>query len=88
MHYFYPHNGICIQKYKFWPKNDGEKWSRKNIFEIPLLLLKSAQNHKVSNKNNYLPVWKDFKLIFLDHHFKAKNDIFGYRFHFKGKTDV
>ncbi len=20
----------------FWPKNDGEKWSRKNIFEIPL----------------------------------------------------
>jgi hypothetical protein len=18
----------------FWPKNDGEKWSRKNIFEI------------------------------------------------------
>ena len=19
----------------FWPKNDGEKWSRKNIFEIP-----------------------------------------------------
>ena len=21
--------------YHFWPKNDGEKWSRKNIFEIP-----------------------------------------------------
>ena len=19
----------------FWPKNDGEKWSRKNYFEIP-----------------------------------------------------
>ena len=19
----------------FWPKNDGEKWPRKNIFEIP-----------------------------------------------------
>ena len=19
----------------FWPKNDGEKWSKKNIFEIP-----------------------------------------------------
>ena len=32
---FYPQNGICIQKYNFWPKNDGEKWSRKNIFEIP-----------------------------------------------------
>ena len=23
------------KKYSFWPKNDGEKWSRKNIFEIP-----------------------------------------------------
>ena len=22
----YPKNGICIQKYHFWPKNDGEKW--------------------------------------------------------------
>ena len=21
--------------YHFWPNNDGEKWSRKNIFEIP-----------------------------------------------------
>ena len=21
--------------YHFWPKNDGEKWSRENIFEIP-----------------------------------------------------
>ena len=21
--------------YHFWPKNDGEKWSRKNVFEIP-----------------------------------------------------
>ena len=21
--------------YHFWPKNDGEKWSRKNYFEIP-----------------------------------------------------
>ena len=33
--YFYPQNGICIQKYHCWPKNDGEKWSRKNYFEIP-----------------------------------------------------
>ena len=31
----YPQNGICIQKYNFWPKNDGEKWSGKNYFEIP-----------------------------------------------------
>jgi hypothetical protein len=35
MHRFYPQNGICNQKYNFWPKNDGEKWSRKYIFEIP-----------------------------------------------------
>ena len=28
------------------------------------LLHKSAQNHKFSNKNNYLPVWRDFKIIF------------------------
>ena len=35
IHRFYPQNGIFIQKCNFWPKNDGEKWSRKNIFEIP-----------------------------------------------------
>jgi hypothetical protein len=23
-----------VKFYHFWPKNDGEKWSRKNIFEI------------------------------------------------------
>ena len=28
------------------------------------LLLKSAQNHKFSNINNYLPAWRDFKNIF------------------------
>ena len=28
------------------------------------LLHKSAQNHKFSNKNNYLPSWRDFKIIF------------------------
>ena len=26
------------------------------------LLHKSAQNHKFSNKNNYLPAWRDFKI--------------------------
>ena len=40
------------------------------------LLHKSAQNHKFSNKNNYLPAWRDFKIFF------------GYRFHFEGKHDV
>ena len=28
-------NGICSQKYHFWPKNEGEKWSGKIYFEIP-----------------------------------------------------
>ena len=27
-------NGIWVKFYHFWPKNDGQKWSRKNIFEI------------------------------------------------------
>jgi hypothetical protein len=31
------------------------------------LLHKSAQNHKFSNRNNYLPAWRDFKILFLDH---------------------
>ena len=29
IHRFYPQNGIRLQKFHFWPKNDGEKWSRK-----------------------------------------------------------
>ena len=33
-HRFYPQNGICIQKYQFWPKNDGEKSCRKIYIEI------------------------------------------------------
>ena len=28
------------------------------------LLHKCIQNHKFSNKNNYLPPWRDFKIIF------------------------
>jgi hypothetical protein len=28
------------------------------------LLHKSAQNHKFSNKNNYFPAWRDFKINF------------------------
>ena len=28
------------------------------------LLHKSAQNHKFSYKNNYLPAWRDFKINF------------------------
>jgi hypothetical protein len=32
---FYPQNGICYQKYNFWPNIDGENWSTKDIFQIP-----------------------------------------------------
>ena len=28
-------NGIRVKCQRFWPKNDDEKLSRKNIFEIP-----------------------------------------------------
>ena len=28
-------NGLWVKFSYFWPKNDDEKWSRKNIFEIP-----------------------------------------------------
>ena len=28
------------------------------------LLHKSAQNHKFTNKNNYFPAWRDFKINF------------------------
>ena len=28
------------------------------------LLNKSARNHKFSNKNDYLPAWRDFKINF------------------------
>ena len=70
MHRFYPQNGICIKKYIFLPKNDGEKWSRKIFLKFlhagdyfPLLH-KSAQNHKFNNENNYHPAWRDFKINF------------------------
>ena len=28
------------------------------------LLYNSAQNHKLGNKNNHLPAWRDFKINF------------------------
>ena len=56
------------------------------------LLHKSAQNHKFSNKNNHLPAWRDFKIIFSRPLFttisRPKNGIFGYRFRFEGKSNV
>ena len=35
-----------------------------HVGDYLLLLHKSAQNHKFSNKNNYLPAWRDFKINF------------------------
>ena len=34
-HCFHGQSGIWVKFQHLWPKNDGEKWSRKNIFEIP-----------------------------------------------------
>ena len=54
----------------FWPKNDGEKWSRINIFEIPpcahhvIFISEFNQKYKFSNKNNMVSAWRNFKNIF------------------------
>ena len=60
--------------YHFWPKNDGEKWSRKILFLNssmrkanfgPIDLLQRTedflQNYKFSNKNDLDCAWRDFK---------------------------
>ena len=45
------HNNVLSRRfgkysfYHFWPKNDGEKWSRKNICEIPPCPLKPLGNN-------------------------------------------
>ena len=44
-------NGIWVNFYHFWPKNDDEKWSRKNIFEIPPCALKNYKNILTFNYN-------------------------------------
>ena len=65
-------NGIRVKFHHIWPKNDGEKWSRKSIFEISscgshFLLIhftswKQGLLHKI--KNGHLPAWRNFKNIF------------------------
>ena len=37
-HYLSGQNGIWVKIWHFWPKNDGEKWSRKNLFKKSFLL--------------------------------------------------
>ena len=62
--------------YYFWPKNDGDKWSRKNICDIPpcakpfsdlqIYFIKGrifALNYIFSNKNDLVFIWRDFKKI-------------------------
>ena len=44
--------------YHFWHKNDGEKWSRKNIFEIP-----PCACHFLSNE---FTSWRFEDPIFID----------------------
>ena len=64
----------------FWPKNDGEKWSRKNIFEIPpcshhvilitefVLLIKTPPFYEVNLFNRKRQAHGGIsKIFFLDH---------------------
>ena len=63
-------NGIRVKLYHFWPKNDDEKWSRKNIFEIPPWACRNLKNifyiierrifNEIINKLMKM-TWKDFK---------------------------
>ena len=45
-------------------KSGLEKIFLKFLHPGDYLRHKSAQNHKFSNKNNYLPGWRDFKINF------------------------
>ena len=61
----YPQNGVCIQKYNFWPKNDGEKWSRflhagDHFIKVP----------KITNSVTKITIFQHggiSKYFFLDH---------------------
>ena len=47
-------NGIWSKFYHFWPKNDGEKWSRKFFFEIPPCAYHFLLNEFTSKKGGIL----------------------------------
>ena len=60
-----------MQIYHFWPKNDGEKWSRKNISEIPSCAKPFSENlfyfierRSFGNKNDMVNAWRNFRNIF------------------------
>ena len=71
--FFYPQNGICAQKYPFGPKNDGEKWARKNYFEIPpygKMVIFEVRENKLqfeiwNSKNRFLAELKIQDIIWL-----------------------
>jgi hypothetical protein len=65
-----------VKFYHFWPKNDDENWSRKNIFEIPPCACRNFKNIfniierrifieivEFSNENDMFCAWSDFKKI-------------------------
>jgi hypothetical protein len=69
-----------VKFYHFWPKNDGEKWSRKNIFEIPpcahhvifiteyVLLIKIPPFYEVNSFHRKCQAHVGIsKIFFLDH---------------------
>ena len=59
-----------ILAFQFWPKNDGEKWSRKiflkflHALTMLFLLLNLYFWSKFSNKNDMVSAWRNFKNIF------------------------
>ena len=76
---YHVQNGIWVTIYHFWPKNDDEKWHRKNYFEIPpcpkpflenlfYFIEKGifGSNYKFSNKNDLLCAWRDFNKTFCE----------------------
>ena len=58
--------GVIIFSLKMMVKSGLEKLFLEFLHagDYFLLLHKSAQNHKFSNKDNYLPAWRDFKINF------------------------
>jgi hypothetical protein len=70
-----------VKFYHFWPKNDGEKWSRKNIFEIPpfahhvifitefVLLIKIPPFYEVNSFNRKCQAHGGISKIFFLYHF-------------------
>ena len=79
IHTSFTQNGICIKNYSFCSKNNGEKWSRKNSFEITqrakpfgwnqIQLIERRifeQNYKFSDKNYNLCERRDFQKILFD----------------------